>query len=358
VFSPITTERLLIRSFTEGDTDNLHRRRDDPEVARYQNWVTPYRREDTEQIVAGLTAMVGPELGEWWMAIVEDRHTGDVFGDLALHLSDDGHTAEVGYTFESRHWGNGYAVESIDALLVYLFRELDVTRVFGMLDPENPASAIVMERTGFRFEGHTRKSFWLDGEVSDDWIYGMVREDWEAWRNRKPMPPDEVRLVEISIGNLDQAVKLETHRTQERFVAPVGESFVDALFPAILDGAPVDPWMRGIEADGDLVGFVMLALRTEHHPEPLLWRFLIDRMHQRRGIGGRALELVVAECRATGDKTLVTSWTEGKGSPRSFYGGHGFVATGRIVDGETEARKVLRDPLGQWRGGIFGRTTD
>ena len=173
----------------------------------------------------------------------------------------------------------------------------------------------------------------------------MVREDWEAWRNRKRTRPDEVRLVEISVENLDQVVKLETQKTQERFVARMDESFVDVLFPKIVDGAPVVPWMRAIEADGELVGFVMLALRTEHHPEPTLWRFLIDRMHQRRGIGGRALGLVEATCLAMGDTTLVTTWGEGKGSPRPFYEARGFVATGRIVDDETEARKVLRDPV-------------
>jgi len=339
----MTTKRLRIRSFTDDDADDFHARRNAPEVARYQNWVAPYPREDADQIVAGAAAMDGPELGEWWMAIVEDRHTGEVYGDLALHLSDDGHSAEVGYTFDSRHWGNGYAVESLDGLLAYLFNELDVTRVFGMLHPDNPASAIVLERTGFRFEGHTRGSFWLDDEVSDDWIYGMVREDWEVWRDRKRTPPDEVRLVEISVENIDQVAALETHKTQERFVARMDQSFADVLFPEIVDGAPVAPWMRAIEADGELVGFVMLALRTEHHPEPTLWRFLIDRMHQRRGIGGRALELVEAACLAMGDSTLVTSWGEGRGSPRRFYEARGFVATGRIVADETEARKVLRE---------------
>jgi len=343
VFATITTEHLRIRSFAEEDADDFHARRDDPEVARYQNWVTPYPREETDQIVADLVAMDGPELGEWWMAIVEDRHSGLVYGDLALHLSDDGHTAEVGYTFDSRHWGNGYAVESLDGLLAYLFDELDVTRVFGMLHPDNPASAMVLERTGFRFEGHTRRSFWLDDEVSDDWIYGMVREDWEAWRNRKRTPPDEVRLVEVSVENIEQVAGLETHKTQERFVARMDRSFADALFPGIVGGSPVVPWMRAVEADGELVGFVMLVPRTEHHPEPYLWRLLIDRMHQRRGIGGRALGLVEAACLAMGGTTLILNWGEGRGSPRPFYEARGFVATGRIVDGETEGRKVLRD---------------
>jgi RimJ/RimL family protein N-acetyltransferase len=343
--------RLLIRSFTAEDGDNFHGRHDDPEVARYQNWVTPFSREDTDQMIAGLVAMAGPTLGEWWMAIVEDRYTGAVCGDLSLHLSDDGHTVEIGYTFDSRHWGEGYAVESLDPLLGYLFEELDVTRVFGMLRPGNPASAMVLERTGFRFEGHTRKSFWLDGEVSDDWIYGIVREDWNAWRHRNRLSPGEVRLVEISVENIDEVAKLETHKTQEQFVPRMDQSCVDAAFPPIVDGAPVVPWMRAIEADGELVGFVMLALRTEHQPEPYLWRLLIDRLHQRRGIGGRALDLVGDVCLAMSDTTLVTSWSEGKGSPRPFYEAHGFVTTGQTVDDETEARRVLRDSLSQGRPG-------
>ena len=90
-----------------------------------------------------------------------------------------------------------------------------------------------------------------------------------------------------------------------------------------------------------IVGFVMLALRTEHHPEPYLWRLLIDRMHQRRGIGGRVLDLVEDEFRAMGNTTLLVSWSEGKGSPRPFYVKHGFEPTGRVIDEETEARKPL-----------------
>jgi GNAT superfamily N-acetyltransferase len=136
-------------------------------------------------------------------------------------------------------------------------------------------------------------------------------------------------------------LKLATHKTQEQFVAPMCGSFADALFPEMVDGAPLLPWMRAVVADDVLVGFVMLALRTEHHPDPFLWRLLVDRLHQRRGIGGRILDLVSDECRRMGDENLVTSWVEGKGSPRPFYLAHGFEPTGRIVDGETEGRKRL-----------------
>jgi RimJ/RimL family protein N-acetyltransferase len=223
----------------------------------------------------------------------------------------------------------------------YLFADLDVTRVFGMLHPDNPASAMLLERTGFLFEGHTRSSFWLEGEVSDDWIYGLTRPDWETWRNRPRHAPDDVHLFEVNVDNERVVYKLATHKTQEAFVAPMTGSYADALFPEVVDGAALVPWMRGVSADEEVVGFVMLALRTDHHPEPYLWRLLIDRRHQRRGIGGRVLDLITEECIGMGDETLLTSWTEGKGSPRPFYLRHGFQPTGRIIDGETEARKPL-----------------
>lgn len=341
MFEPITTERLTIRPFLAEDAAGLAARRNDPEVARFQNWIVPFPVEKAEEIVGELTEMDGPANDEWWMAIVCRSDTGEVLGDLSLHLDSEGRTAEVGYTFAQEHWGKRYAVESLAPLLDLLFEDIGVTRVFGMLHPDNPASAMVMERTGFLFEGHTRSSFWLGDENSDDWIYGMIRSDWEAWRSRPTNPPSVVELAEVTTENEREVSRLKTHRTQEAFVAPMGGSFTDALFPEVVNGAPLVPWMRAVVADGVIVGFVMLALSTDHHPEPYLWRLLIDKMHQRRGIGGRVLELVAQECRSMGASALLTSWGEGKGSPRPFYRINGFVPTGRIVDGETEGRKDL-----------------
>ncbi len=341
MFEPIRTKRLLIRPFRSGDAASLEARRNDPLVAKYQNWAVPFTTEQAETVEAELVAMDGPQDEEWWMAVVADAESGETLGDLALHLSQKGRTAEIGYTFASEHWGHGYAVEALEALVAYLFDVLGVTRVFGLLNPENTASAMVMERTGFLYEGHTKLSFWLENTNEDDWIYGLIREDWDKWRSRPQHSPTEVSLVEITPANERAVSKLVTHKTQESFVAPMFWSFTDALFPEVVDGAPVVPWMRAVVADDEIVGFVMLALRTEHHPEPYLWRLLIDRLHQRRGIAGRVLDLIAEECLEMGDTTLLTSWGEGKGSPRPFYLGHGFEPTGRTIDDETEGRRQL-----------------
>jgi len=207
------------------------------------------------------------------------------------------------------------------------------------------ASAQVLERTGFLWEGQTKLSFFLDDrpepENSDDGWYGLTKADREAWLNRETGPPDEVTLIDIDQENQQQVAKLATHKSQERLVAPVLISFANALFPDIEDGEPVSPRMWAIQADGDLAGFVMIAEQTEHHPEPYLWRLLIDRRFQRRGIGSRAVDLVEDYCRQRGATSIVVSWEEGRGTPAPFYLARGYVPTGERPYDEVEARKQL-----------------
>lgn len=337
-FEPIRTERLLIRPFEPGDVDDMWRRHNHPDVARYQDWDFPRPRDQVERLVADIVAMDGPVDGEWWMAVVAEPGTGERLGDVGTQLSHGGRVAELGYSLWPQHWGRGYAVEAVGALVHYLFEDLGAARVFGMLHPDNPASAQVLERCGLDFEGHTRLSYWRGGEGSDDWIYGTTRAGWDDWLARPQGPPAAVRLVEITEATATDVLRLRTHESQKRFVAPMAASFADALFPEVVDGAQVVPWLRAVEADGDLAGFVMLALTAEGTAEPFLWRLLIDRRHQRRGIGRQVLDLVAAECRALGAGSLLTSWSEGRGSPRPFYLGAGFVPTGEVDHGETVAR--------------------
>ena len=279
-----------------------------------------------------------PEDDAWRMLVITDPARNVTYGDVALRLSWSGRTAEIGYALAREHWGHGYATEAVQAVVKALFDELPITRIEAKVHPDNIASAAVIERTGFIFEGQTRLSSWVGDHNTDDCIYAITRPDWEMWRDRTVEPPVDVKLVEITTDNERTICRLRTHKSQERMVAPMMASFTDALFPEVVDGYPVAPWFRAVEADGEFVGFVMVAETTEHHSEPYLWRLLIDRLHQRRGIGRRTLDLVIEHCRDRGDSSLLTSWVDGKGSPRGFYESYGFRVTGEIIDDETEAR--------------------
>lgn len=340
MFPVIETERLRLRLPVPGDADDLHARRNEPVVARFHDYPLPFSLDRAQAMVADADDDDGSD--GWRILVVTDRRTDETYGDVAIGLTFDGRCAEIGFTFASAHWGNGYATEAAAAAIDHLFAETAVTRVLGQLHPENKASARTLERLGFVFEGHTRLSFWVGDENSDDWIYGLTRADRDAWRQRPRSVPGRVELVEIDSHNARSFEGLRTHKSQERFVASVQASYADALFPEVVDGAPLVPWLRGIVADGVPAGFVMMAEVTATNPEPYLWRFLVDRLHQGRGVGRVALEQVVTHCCDWEADSVRTSWAEGPGSPRRFYEQFGFEPTGELVAGEIEARLDLR----------------
>ena len=334
----MTTHRLLIRTMRPDDAVRVAAYRNDPDVARYQDWPLPYTEQMViDRLAARADVSVEDQLTQGLNLVIEAD--GEAVGDVYVQVEDG--LAEVGWTLVLAAQGRGYATEAATAALHLLFTQLGAHRVEASIHPDNIASARVCETIGMTFEVHTRQSFRGREGLEDDVRYSVVRADWEAWTNRPRHLPKEVRLVELGPDNSPTYRRLATHRSQERLVAPMWASYEHALFPEIIDGAPVAPWMRGIEADGEPAGFVMLAEVTEHHPEPYLWRLLIDRRHQRRGIAGVALGLVFERLRAEGRSTIMTSWVDGPGSPRPFYERLNFVPTGEIDDGEIVARLTL-----------------
>ncbi len=340
-FEPIRTERLILRPPFLSDAEAAFIRRNLPEVARYQDWELPYSRARAEQKTAAGVALDGPTDGTWWsLTVVKAANPEQILGDLAVEISWGGRSAAIGYTFHPDHWGQGYATEAAQALIHYLFTDVGVSRVAATLHPDNPASARVLEACGMTFEGLTRQSFWVGDDCSDDMLYGMTRSDWDAWCNRSRRRPAVVNFVPVTADNSEAVGNLATHKSQERFVSPMLRNFRDALAPPRRDDAQLVPWYRAIEADGDIVGFLM-ATEVTATRNPYLWRFLVDRMHQRRGIGSAALNLFEDRCREQGATAIEVNWREGLGSPAPMFRARRYVPSGRIDDGEIHAVKQL-----------------
>ena len=95
---------------------------------------------------------------------------------LERHFSQ----ASLGYCFLDSAWGQGYATETVRALLEWAFETLDINRVQSETDTRNLASARVLEKLGFLREGTLREDCVVLDEVSDSWVYGLIRGDWMA----------------------------------------------------------------------------------------------------------------------------------------------------------------------------------
>ena len=113
--------------------------------------------------------------------------------------------------------------------------------------------------------------------------------------------------------------------------------------PATLhrSGAPGErtPWFAAIEADGRIVGALLMAL-PDDDGTAVLWRLMVDRMHQGRGIGQIALDLACEQARSWHASSLSLTWCDLPGHAGEWYERQGFVRTGS-ADGEISARLSL-----------------
>jgi diamine N-acetyltransferase len=142
-----------------------------------------------------------------------------------------------------------------------------------------------------------------------------------------------VSLKPIDDANRGLVEALDVSPIQQRFVAGVAESLVEAV---------EDPGGRAIHwavyDDEVAVGFVMISDEVDGpgYIAQYLWRLLIDQRYQRRGYGTAALDLVVEYFRRRpGVEVMWTSCGEGEGGPLGFYERYGFEQTGdRVFDDE------------------------
>ena len=70
-------------------------------------------------------------------------------------------------------------------------------------------------------------------------------------------------------------------------------------------------------------------------PDFFLWRLMIDKAHQRKGLGHAAVRLLIDHVRTRpGAKKLLVSHMSKADALGRFYGSLGFVYTGEEEDGE------------------------
>jgi RimJ/RimL family protein N-acetyltransferase len=182
-FTTLETGRLLLRRLRESDLAPFLAYRNDPEVARYQDWEGCTEVEARGMILA-LKREEPFAPGRWFQFAVELKGTKMLVGDLGFRISEDGKQGEVGYTLAREHWGKGYATAAVSRLLEHAFGVLGLHRVYAVVDQENSPSAAVLERLGLRREGAFVENAWFKGRWSSEYLYATLRKEWIAKGDR------------------------------------------------------------------------------------------------------------------------------------------------------------------------------
>ena len=191
--------RLLLRPFDDGDADALFALHSNAHVLRY--WDAPpwTDRARAGRFIAACRQMADDGSGA--RLAMERASDGAFVGWCSLsRWNPDYRSASLGYCLDAAAWGHGYATEAARALLDWAFDTLDLNRVQAETDTRNLASARVLEKLGFVHEGTLREDCVVNGEVSDSWVYGLIRREWRQASDPVPGDRDPQRSADRREG--------------------------------------------------------------------------------------------------------------------------------------------------------------
>ncbi len=175
----ITTERLILRKWTEADADSLFEYAKDPEVGPIAGWPPHKSVEESLNVIKNVFN------GAECYAVCENGK-GIAIGAIELILNgrtdmtrrDD--ECELGYWIGRPFWGKGYIPEAARALLRHGFEDLGMRAVWCGYYDGNIKSKRVQEKLGFVFH-HTfsETPVPLLNEVRACHTNIMTREHWK-----------------------------------------------------------------------------------------------------------------------------------------------------------------------------------
>jgi len=177
----IETDRLIVRTFRETDTDALYRIKTDPQVMYYCPDLLDVEVQPTDIVNYIREFRNMEENGDrdtWRCYAIEHRQTSEVIGCLTFGKSEMLHEYELGWMMLGEHTGNGYAAEAAEAFAEEFCRTNGIDYLIVVMDVDNPASRRTAEKSGFKlFEKRTVYDYFYN-RYCDDYYY--FRRYWSG----------------------------------------------------------------------------------------------------------------------------------------------------------------------------------
>lgn len=173
----IETERLLIRPFQEKDAAGLLDYLSHPRVNCFLD-------EKLNTFEEAVDAAKQRSLDETQFAVCLKENDA-IIGNL-FAIKEEPDTYSVGWQFNEKCEGKGYAGESARALFDFLFREKNARRIYAYVEEDNVRSQKLCERLGMRneacfieFISFTQNP---DGtsKYENTFQYAILKREWEV----------------------------------------------------------------------------------------------------------------------------------------------------------------------------------
>jgi len=155
---PIETERLILRPILDTDLDGMFELDSNPEVHKYLGNKAITEKEQAQKYITLLQQQYKERGIARWAVI--HKETNEFMGWSGIKYLNESeqengfyNVYELGYRFIPKFWGKGYATESAQAWVDYMFNEAGVKSLYAAADIPNKGSVNVLQKVGFEITG-------------------------------------------------------------------------------------------------------------------------------------------------------------------------------------------------------------
>jgi len=176
----LTTERLKLRDFREGDWPAVLAYQSDPLYLRYYEWAerTP---EAVQEFVQMFIDQPREVLRTCFQLVVTLKSNRQLIGNCGIRMSaPSARQAEIGYELSPQAWGRGYTSEAGRAILEFGFNELRLHRIIAWCNADNLASVHLLEKLGMQLEGRLREQEYFKSRWWDSLLFAILEHEWRA----------------------------------------------------------------------------------------------------------------------------------------------------------------------------------
>jgi len=180
------TRRLILRLITIRDIKDLVRNINNLRVSKWLLVVPyPYTTKDAKWWVSHSAEKAKEKPRTDYGFNIELREETSIIGGIGITKIDRYQgTASVGYWLGEDYWGQGYGSEALEKMLDLAFRKLKLRRLEAEVFAGNKASAGLLKKFGFRYEGTTRESARCKatGKIHDAEMYSLLAKEYKRRR--------------------------------------------------------------------------------------------------------------------------------------------------------------------------------
>ncbi|WP_269684407.1 GNAT family N-acetyltransferase [Flavobacterium lacustre] len=177
-FSPfpnLETERLFLRRVDVKDVNEIIALRSNPETMKYIPRPLVKTIEDALEHIAMMDAKIENNEGINWA--ITQKGNPKLIGVIGHYrIKPEHYRAEIGYMLLPEFSGKGIISEAVKEVVKYGFKGMQLHSIEAVIDPENNASAKVLEKNGFVKEAHLKENEFFEGRFLDSVIYSLLNK--------------------------------------------------------------------------------------------------------------------------------------------------------------------------------------